>query len=323
MACLGGRVELSLLQAATAVPAGAVEQALAPALGEGLLVAEPGAREAVRFRHDRIREAILAGLDPLRRRTLQLAMARRLGDVPELFAVAAEQYLPVADAIDDPIERRVAVGLLRRAADQAALTGDYALVNALLTGALRLIDPGETATLIAVRTGRHTALYSIGRLDEADEAYRTIERVCSTALQRVDATCVQVRSLTHRNRSAEAIGLGLDSLRELGITVPAADRLRVELDHQFDLLDRWLDHTEAADDLARPELTDPALLAATRLISVILEPAYFVADLSMHAWLSLEALRIWLEHDPGRTLLSPTSHAAFTAPRRRGSRVAR
>ena len=56
MACLGGRVELSLLQTATAAPAGAVEQALAPALEEALLVAEPAVWEAVRFRHDRIRE---------------------------------------------------------------------------------------------------------------------------------------------------------------------------------------------------------------------------------------------------------------------------
>jgi predicted ATPase/signal transduction histidine kinase len=318
MACLGGRVELSLLQTATAAPAAAVEQALAPALGEGLLVAEPGAREAVRFRHDRIREAILAGLDLPRRRALRLAMARRLAEVPELFAVAAEQYLPVADAVDDPNERRVMVGLLRRAADQAALIGEYALVNALLSGALRLIDPNETATLIAVHTRRHAALYSIGRLDEADEEYRTIARLCRTALQRVDATCVQVRSLTHRNRSAEALGLGLDSLRELGISVPAADRLAAALDHQFDFLYRWLDHTEAVNDLARPELTDPALLAATRLTQPVLEVAYFVADLSMHAWLSLEALRIWLEHEPGRTLLSPTSHAAFAAVELRG-----
>ena len=64
--------------------------------------------------------------------------------VPELFAVAAEQYLPVVDAVDDAAERRRVVGLLRRAADQAGLIGDYALVNALLAAALRLIDPGET-----------------------------------------------------------------------------------------------------------------------------------------------------------------------------------
>jgi hypothetical protein len=89
MACLGGRAELSLLQAATGEPTAMVEQALAPALDDGLLVMEPGAYPAVRFRHDRIREVILDQLDPPRRRTLQLAMARRLAAVPELSAAAA------------------------------------------------------------------------------------------------------------------------------------------------------------------------------------------------------------------------------------------
>ncbi|MDT7748772.1 MAG: hypothetical protein QOD96_2434, partial [Pseudonocardiales bacterium] len=322
MACLGGRAELSLLQTATAAPPGAVEQALALALEEGLLVVESGAREAVRFRHDRIREAILAGLDPPRRRALQLGMARRLAEVPELFAVAAAQYLPVADAVEDPSERARVVWLLRRAADQAALIGEYALANELLAGALRLIDPGQTATLMEVHTGRHAALYSIGRLEEADEEYRTIERLGSTALQRADATYVQVRSLTDRNRCSEALGLGLDSLRELGITVPAPDRPVAELDHQFDRLYRWLDHTDVADDLARPEITDPTLLAVTRLIEAVLPVSYFVADLEMFAWLSLEALRIWLEHGPIRTLLGPAGNAAVAAVALRGDYAA-
>ena len=67
----------------------------------------------------------------------------------------------------------------------------------------------------------------------------------------------------------EAIGLGIESLRELGITVPAADRLAGELDHQFDHLYRWLDHAEAADDRARPDITEPTLLTAARLLSAV------------------------------------------------------
>ena len=59
-----------------------MEQRLAPALDEALLVLEPGAHPAVRFRHDRIRETVLTGLPPPRRRSLQLAMARRLAAVP-------------------------------------------------------------------------------------------------------------------------------------------------------------------------------------------------------------------------------------------------
>jgi predicted ATPase/signal transduction histidine kinase len=322
MACLGGRVELSLLQAATGEPASVLEQRLTPALGEGVLVVESGAHEAVQFRHDRIREVILRGLGPRRRRTLRLTMARRLAGAPEWFAVAAEQYLPVVDAVRDPAERRVVVELLRHAAGQAALIGDYALVNALLSAALPLPDPGDTATLIDVHAARHAALFSLGRLDEANEEYRTIERLCPAALDRAAATAVQITCLTHGNHIAEAVGLALESLRELGIAVPAADRVAAELDQQFDHLYRWLDHTEAADDLARPELADPALLAATRLIDAVLTAVYLIPDVSLYAWLSLEALRIWLRHGPGRTLVGPASIAAFAVVAMRGDYAA-
>src|SRR3954454_17641634 len=101
MACLGGRAERRLRRTATGEPADVIDRALAPALDDGVLTAVPGVQEAVRFRHDRIREAILRGLDPQRRRALQLTMARRLAGVPELFAVAAAQYLPAVDAIAD------------------------------------------------------------------------------------------------------------------------------------------------------------------------------------------------------------------------------
>jgi predicted ATPase/signal transduction histidine kinase len=322
MACLGGRAELSLLQTATGEPADVVDQALAPALEEGLLVAEPGAHPAVGFRHDRIREAVLDGILTRRRRSLQLALARRLAAVPELFAAAAEQYLPAVGAITDAAERRQVAGLLRRAAVQATLTGDYALVYALLTAALAAVDPGETATLAEVHTGRHAALYGLGRLEEADGVYGTIEMLCPTVLDRADAAALQVRSVTHRNRFAEAVGLGLDSLRELGITVPAAVRLAAELDHRFGYLYQWLDHTEAHDDLARPHLTDPMLLAASGLINATSTAAYFAGDPATVAWLGLEALRICLEHGPAPALVTPAAYTAFGAVVLRGDYAA-
>ena len=322
MACLGGRAELSLLQAATGEPADVVDQVLAPALDDGLLVAEPGARPAVRFRHDRIREAVLGGLEPRRRRTVQLAMARRLAAAPELFAVAAEQYLPVTDAVGDAAERRQVAGLLRRAAGQATLIGDYALVYTLLTAALPAVDPGETTTLAEVHAGRHAALYGLGRLEEADEVYRTIERLCPGVLDRADATVMQVHSVTHRSRYAEALRLGLESLRELGITVPAADRLAAGIDHQFGYWYEWLDHTDAAGDLARPDLTDPTLLAAAGLINATQPAAFFLGDPATVTWLGVEALRICLEHGPAPALVVPVAYTAFGAVALRGDYAA-
>ncbi|MFI6070217.1 AAA family ATPase [Actinoplanes sp. NPDC051343] len=312
VACLGGRATVDALRTATGTPAEVMQQRLAPAFGEGVLIVEPGADEAVRFRHDRLHESILRGLDKQRQRQLRLTMARRLARVPELSAVAAEQYLAVADAIDEPAERRRVVDLLRGAADRTRPVGDHALVSALLGAALPLVDQRETATLVEIYIGRQSALYSLGRLEEADEDYLAIEKLGPTAAQRADAAAIQVRSLTNRNRFGDALELGVDLLRELGIAVPA-DRSPAELEHQLSHLDRWLEQTDIDDDLERPEITDPTLVATCRLIAALVPVAYFVPDFSLFLWLSLEGPRIWLEHGPGQILIGLTGVAANAA----------
>jgi signal transduction histidine kinase len=311
MACVGGRAELGVLAAATAESADVVERRLAPALEEQVLVAELG--DAVRFRHDRIRETILAELNDTRRRGLHLALARRLAGRPELFAVAAEQYLPVVDAVTDCAERADVVALLRRAAEQAKTVGEHSQVHTLLSGALRVADARDTPTLIELHTARLAALFCLGRLEEADEDYRVIERLSTAALERVDATCVQVSSLTNRRLYPDAIQLAVKALNELGVTVVAAEGLPELLDRYFEYLYRWLDHTDAADDLGRPEITDPTLLAVTRLFSAVFPTATFAGDTVLQAWLSLEALQIWLDHGTARGLVGPAAYSAATA----------
>ncbi|QRP46879.1 AAA family ATPase [Amycolatopsis sp. FDAARGOS 1241] len=318
LACLGGQVETAVLQTATGEPAGVVAQRLTPALDEGLLVPAQDPHGAVRFRHDRIRESVLPTLGP-RRPALHLAMARRLAPAPELFAVAADQYLPVLDAVGDPAERQRVAELLRLAADQAALTGDYARVSALLAAAVRTADPADQDLAAELRTARQAALFSAGRLAEAEAEYRLIEQLRRSTVDRAGATAVHVRSLSHQTRFAEAISLGLAALRECGLDVPTPDRLPAEVDERFDRLYHWLDHSDPADEPTRPDLADPALLAASRLIDAALPAAYFVADPALIAWLSLETLRIWLEHGPGPTLVGPASHAAYHAGAQRGA----
>jgi signal transduction histidine kinase len=326
MTCLGGRVEMSVLRAATDQPADVLERTLAPALAEGVLVAEPGVHEAVRFRHDRIREAIFRRIAPARRRALHLAMARRLAAQPDLFAIAAEQFLPVTgtpDVLDGSAERRQVVGLLRRAADEARWVADHGLMDALLAGALELVDPTDTTTLVELHIGRLTALYSLGRLEQADVEYLAIEDLRPGAVQRANATAVQVHTLTHRGRVTEAVEMAVELLRELGIAVPAKpspDEIEQQLRHLY----RWLDESDLADDLARPEISDPRLLAAAELIGAVLPAAYFVPDLPSYTWLSLEALRILFEHGPARSLIGSTGNAitAATVQRDENYRVA-
>jgi signal transduction histidine kinase len=322
MACLGGRAELRLLRIATGAAGDALAAALKPALDDGLLVLEPGRPEAVRFRHDRLREAVLGRIEPGRRRAIQLGMARRLAEVPELFAVAAEQYLPVTDAIGDAAERRAVAGLLARAAEQVAMVGDDRLVERLLTAALALTGPAETAMILRLRTRRHAALFSLGRLAEADQDYAVIDGLTGTVLDRSEATAVQMTSLTNRGRFVEANDLGVTSLRECGISVPPPDGLPTEVARQLDRLYWWLERTDAADDAARPEVTDPALVTAGTLLNAMLASTFSVDDPAAYGWVGLLALRIWTERGAAPTLVGSAANAAFSAIALRGDYAA-
>ncbi len=319
MACLGGQVGVRLLRVATALPDADTERRLMPALGDGLLVLEPGPEggDVVRFRHDRVQEAVLHRLTSEAQCALRLSLARRLAERPELFAVAAEQYLAVWDAVDDAAERQRMRELFRRAADEARLFSNYSVVERFLARAVDLTDPGDSAALIEVLTGRHAALYMLGRLDEADEVYRTIDQLCTHPEQRTDATVVQISSLTNQRRLREAVDLGIEQLRQIGLAVPGPDRINAEIDSGLDELYRWLEDSDEADELQRPEIEDPALLAKIALINRLFPPTFFY-DQTMTVWMTLETLGMWRRHGPSRALIGPISHVTYMTIAQRG-----
>jgi len=321
MACLAGRVELDLLEAATGLAADEVERRLAPAFDAGLLVLETDGRPNVRFHHDRAREFILGSLTPRTLRAERLRLARRLGRREEFFAVAAEQYLPVVDAVHAPAERQLMATLFRRAADEARLPSNHLLVERFLTAAVALLDPTDIDEMITVHSGRHAALYSLGRLEEADEAYRTVCGLCTHPTQRTAATVIQVRSLTIRGQAGAAMRLGLDQLRQLGLAVPDRDHLDAEIDRGLDAVYQWIDQTSESDDLHRPTVVDRSTLDAFQVVESLGAAAY-LSDQEMLHWLTVLALRTLASHGPDPTLIGPAGTiATVTAARRQDYRT--
>src|SRR6185369_623636 len=127
---------------------------------------------------------------------------------------------------------------------------------------------------------------------------------------------VQVMSITNRNRAGEAIRLGLDQLRQLGLAVPDRDHLDAEIDRGLDAVYRWINQTSESDDLRRPRITDASTLDAFRLIDALVPAAYFT-DQTMTAWLVVQALAMWDRHGPDPTLLSPAGYAPLVTIARR------
>ncbi|MBV1854733.1 diguanylate cyclase domain-containing protein [Catellatospora tritici] len=318
MACLGGKADLNLLQTMSQRSAAAIEELLVPALDDGLLVLEPGdPADVLRFRHDRVRQAILDSLPGPRLTQLRLELARRLSAQPSLADLAAQQYLHVAGRITDQTERRRAAALFARAAERSRLLSNHAAAERFLAAAIPLTDPANTAELLGLHTARHAALYGLGRLDEADQVYRIIEGLCTDPADCADATLVRVLSLTNQGRAAEAVALGLHMLDELGIHAPPRERMDAEIEADLDRLGDWLDRGDVAADLAHPELTDPRLLAAASLINKMMAPAFF-SDQTILCWLTMQALRCWAKYGPVATLAGPVAHTMFVTVGRRG-----
>jgi diguanylate cyclase (GGDEF)-like protein len=245
-------------------------------------------------------------------------MARRLAARPELFAVAADQYLPVVDDVHDPSERRRVARLLRQAAEQSMWIGESLPAERMIAAAVRLTDDRDT--LIDLHTVRQAALSRLGRLDEADEAYQTVIWLGAGPYERLEAARWQISSLTNRNRPDRAIDLGLDLLRELGWEVPTAETIRPKIDRELDWCRGWIEVTNEADDLRRPDVTDPTVLAAGALMSRMM-PACFIHDRVTMAWLALSAARAWAELGPSRNLIGVIGRLAWVLTDRENYRL--
>ncbi|WP_433208479.1 diguanylate cyclase domain-containing protein [Dactylosporangium sp. CS-047395] len=281
LACLGGEVELDNVEDAAA---------LVPALEDGLLVLEEQ-RDVVRFRHDRVQQAAYRMLAPDQRRARHLHIARRVGD----DNLAAEQYLHAVDLLDDPAEKARVAGMFRAAAGAIRLMNGTVAERFLL--AARDLGAAADPQLL---TDLHATLYQLGRLAEADELYAELERCGTAPLELVDATCVQIYSLTNRHRSPEAVALGERLLARLGVTRPAdlgdtiAERLRG--------LARWAAEVALGRD-ERPEQRDPLQAGIGKILEKMLSPAFFCDRLAF-IWVVLESHRRWVENGPSVSLMA-------------------
>ena len=310
---LGGEVRLSRLSAAADLTTAAMRPLLAPALQDGLLMLqEDWARaespdDTVRFPHDRVQQAAMADLDASGWGRLQLTMARRLA-AAGAEAEAAEQYLGGLAEVADPNERLVAAALFGTAARNARRVSDYATAERYLAAAVDIWSTcgvaGDDPGLVDLYIERHNALYSLGRLTEADQAYAEVRQRCTDPVRLAMSACVQVSSLTQRNNHRAAVDLGLDLLRRLGYPQPD---LAADDDGALGALLDWADHLDLDRDLARPRIDDPQVTAAERLFSRLLPSTFFLGELDLLTWIVLQCQRMWVQHGPSAGLAASLS----------------
>ena len=309
MACLGGEVEIELLRVASGRPADAVGLGLLPAAEDGLVVVGREGIPAVSFRHDRVQQAAYGRLDAPARARLGLAVARRLTAEPRYAAAAAQQFLPALDALTDPAERLAVAGLMRHAATAARMVSNHIAAETFLAAALGLLDPADDGYR-AAQAEWHAALCGLGRFAEADVVFEVLEAAGLDPVRHAGAVCEQIVSYTNRGLVGEAVRLGFALLPHLGVPVPPPAEMGPGVGAGLETLYAWLAGGGAEDDLGRPELADPRLLAVARVINRMMLPA-FVTDPVTFSWLVMRAGEVWIRHGAAAALVGPFAHAGF------------
>jgi diguanylate cyclase (GGDEF)-like protein len=311
MACLGTEIDLDLLAAAGAGTGESVEEDLRPALEDGLLLTgrEPG---RVRFRHDRVQQAALSGLDPAALADLRITLARRLAGPAGYELAAAEQYLAAEPALAAVAELSQVITLFLNAARHAGQMAGHLMMERYTAVAMHLArlhhtDPG---LLLELATQRHAALCTLGRLPAADAVFFEIITLTEDPLLRSGPIELHMTTLTARNDFVYALVLGAALLEDLGVSVPSGDEMGVAIGSGLAAMYEWVAASDESGDLVRPEYVDGTLAAVATTINRMLPPALFCDHVTM-TWLVVQAARMWAQHGPAAALVGPLAHTAF------------
>ena len=212
-------------------------------------------RPALTTYHDRIRQAVLAGIPPERRRSHHLRLAQALREQQPLDPDAlVEHYLGAGDT-------RSAAVFAIRAAERAASALKFARAADLYRLALRHDTAGAPAWQLREKLAE--SLANAGRGREAAEAYEAAARALDPGTADCDARSVELTRCAAEQylRSGhvdEGVGALARVLRAVGLEYPASPRraFLMMLVHRESLRRRGMDF-----ELREPGAVTPAELS--------------------------------------------------------------
>ncbi|MBK9061594.1 MAG: protein kinase [Acidobacteria bacterium] len=314
LAVSGRPVNTDVLQEVSGLPRPAAREAL-QILGEKqMVVAIPGEKERYNLAHDRMREALYAGLRADAQTALHLSLARSLagalaadGRWETLFEAVAH-FGQVLDrggpgALSDEAERTGVARLHLRAAAATNATGAFSTGVSYLERARALLPERayerDYALALAVDHALASTLIPLGRVDEA---LATADRIALNARGALDESPgweARILAYAALNEYPKAIAAGLEICARLGLELPP-DPNRLDIAR---ILGRvlWKVRNMTDETLATlPQVEDPRALRLIRIMSSMTACAYVSRP---YLWPVLigNCLTLMLRHGRGPT----------------------
>ncbi len=292
-ACLGNTFAFSSLRAVSSRTEAAVLADLAPAVAEGLILhrdaADGADDEYFAFQHDRVQQAAYALVPENDRALLHVSIARTLVSrmaTPEtddgLFD-ALGHFTAAGPHLMTNEERRGLAALYLAGAERARRSTAFGPGLNFARRGLTLCGesmPRPVHRSLALEEAE--LLHLTGDDPGAERSFQTALTLADSALERAAVRERQVHFHTNKADFRAAYDIGRAAVGELGFSLPASfvppllvkDVLRV----------MWRLRGRPVASLADlPTVTDPRVLAASRLLGVLLKAAYQIRpELCVH-----------------------------------------
>ncbi|MCG8619606.1 MAG: serine/threonine-protein kinase PknK, partial [Desulfobacterales bacterium] len=296
-ACIGNRFDINTLSIVCNLPMKAVLKDIWPVVAAGilefadngfkLLAVQADARSAVRFAHDRIRQAALSMMPEGERAKRHLTIGQLLlSDANDtlpgkrLFEVTDQMNLGERYLRDE--ERHTLAGLNLRAGKRAGAAMAYDAAMSYLETGLKMLGsaPWERDFHLALSLSTEAARFAyLGGDGDRVDAFSQDVLAHATALpQRMSIHLIQMEALIGRGQWLPSLAHAVSVLKLLDIRLPDPgdvddDAIAAGLGKTADLLGG----RQPEDLLDLSEMSDPAVLAAVEILTISLPASYIAA----------------------------------------------
>ncbi|MGL5193632.1 MAG: trifunctional serine/threonine-protein kinase/ATP-binding protein/sensor histidine kinase, partial [Chroococcales cyanobacterium] len=338
-ACIGAQFDLKTLAIVSEQDPIQVASALWPALQEGLIVPQnkiyqfyldddqPHVHQAsgeeiseqinYRFFHDRVQQAAYSLIASDQKQTTHL----KIGQLLQTRLSAAEREENLFDIVghlnlgrgllSQPAERESLIRLNLTAIKKAKKATAYVAAGDLVSVGLELLSSTSWQTQYELTLSLHQMAAEVACLKgDFEEARYPIQQVldnAQTVLDKVPVYIVQVRVLSAQNKLSEAIAVATQAITQLGLEFP--------LDITPSLTQKALQDVamelegNVIEDLVNlPVMTDPTVIAATKLLGMII-PIVFTAKPAFLPFVCAKIVSLSLQF--GNAPISSAGYATY------------
>ncbi len=289
-ACLGNQFEMRILAMISDRSVESCRRLLAPAIAKHLILPleSPTALNEYRFLHDRVQQAAYDLIPAAELPRLRLRVGRQLRAQlsPEQLNDRLFQVMDHLNAglayIDDAREQVEVMRLNSQAARRARVaTAYHAALQFHRAASVFLQQPGFAEKLWS---DHHDTAYRFfldraesefleGDRNFAEECIREAVARADSVLEKAEALNTLIVQFTLLARYPEAIAAGREALAELGILLPDSD-YEAARDAELAQVRNELRGREVAELAELPEMTDPQMRMAVKLLITMGPPCY-------------------------------------------------